>query len=94
MILSHVERMNISELQKRFSSIVTLHPWNGKSSLTFTTFGACLADEVEVPCSIALGKLFANGWKSSSESRIEEMNWILGMLSCLQCLFWICEYGA
>ena len=82
------------ELRRQFGSIATLHPYaKGKGPvLTFTTFGSCLSDSVEVPCSTALGRLFDEGWKSWSEGRDEEMMGILRMLSWLGVSYRIRQY--
>jgi hypothetical protein len=60
--------------------------------VTFTTFGGCIADGIEVPCSTALGRLFEEGWMDRSQSRDEEMKSILKMLSWMSVMGWICQY--
>jgi hypothetical protein len=79
--------VSVSELRRQFGSIATLHPYSKGPVLTFTTFGSCLSDNVEVPCSTALERVFDEGWKSWSEGRDEEMMGILGMLGRLGVLY-------
>jgi hypothetical protein len=88
---SYTHVMSISVVRRYSGSIATLQPWSGGSVVTFTTFGYCLADNVEVPCSIAVSRLFEGGWKEWSEGRDVEMRGILEMLGWLNVLFWICE---
>lgn len=59
--------------------------------ITFTTFGYCLSNDAEVPCSIAVSRLFDEGWKGWSESRDVEMRGILEILGWLNVLCWTCE---
>jgi hypothetical protein len=83
---------SVSELRRQFGSIATLHPYSKGPVLTFTTFGSCLSDNVEVPCSAAVGRVFDEGWKSWSEGRDEEMMGILGILGRLGVLYRIRQY--
>jgi hypothetical protein len=83
---------SVPELRRQFGSIATLHPFTKGPVLTFTTFGSCLSDNVEVPCSTALGRLFDEGWKSWSEGRDEEMVGMLRMLSWLGVSYRIRQY--
>jgi hypothetical protein len=80
---------SVPELRRQFGSIATLHPYaKGKGPmLTFTTFGSCLSDNVEVPCSTALGRLFDERWKPWSEGRDVDMMGILAMLSWLGVIY-------
>jgi hypothetical protein len=83
---------SVPELRRQFGSIATLHPYAKGPVLTFTAFGSCLSDNVEVPCSTALGSLFDEGWKSWSEGRDVEMMGILRMLSWLGVSYRIRQY--
>jgi hypothetical protein len=83
---------SVPELRRQFGSIATLHLYAKGPVLTFTAFGSCLSDNVEVPCSTALGRLFDEGWKSWSEGREEEMMGILRMLSWLGFSYRIRQY--
>jgi hypothetical protein len=86
--------VSVSEFRRQFGSIATLYPYaKGKGPvLTFTTFGSCLSDNVELPCSTALGRLFDEGWKSWSEGRDGEMMGILAMLNWLGVIYRIRQY--
>ena len=84
--------MIFPDLRRQFGSIATLHPYAKGPVLTFTTFGGCLSDNVEVPCSSALGRVYDEGWKSWSEVRDEEMMDILRMLGRLGVLYRIRQY--
>jgi hypothetical protein len=84
--------VSVSEFRRQFGSIATLHPYAKGPVLTFTAFGSCLSDNVEVPCSTALGSLFDEGWKSWSEGRDVEMMGILRMLSWLGVSYRIRQY--
>jgi hypothetical protein len=84
--------VSVSGFRRQFGSIATLHPFTKGPVLTFTAFGSCLSDNVEVPCSTALGRLFDEGWKSWSEGRDEEMMGILRMLSWLGVSYRIRQY--
>jgi len=83
---------SVSELRRQFGSIATLHPYTKGPLLTFTAFGSCLSDNVEVPCWTALGRVFEEGWKSLSEGRDEGMMDILRMTGWLGVLYRIRQY--
>jgi len=78
---------SVSELRRQFGSIATLYPYAKGPVLTVTVFGSCLSDNVEVPCSAALGRLFDQGWKSWRVGRDEEIMGILDMLKWLGVLY-------
>lgn len=63
--------VSVSELRRQLGSIATLYPYAKGSVVTFTDFGNCLSDNVEVPCPIALERLFHEGWESWSEGRMK-----------------------
>jgi hypothetical protein len=78
---------SIWELRRQFGSVATLYPYATGPALTFTTFGSCLSDNVEVPCSTALRRVFDEGWKSWSDGRDAEMMGILEMVRWLGVLY-------
>jgi len=84
--------MIFPDLRRQFGSIATLYPYAKGPVLTFTTFGGCLSDNVEVPCCTALGRVYEEGWKSWSEGRDEEMMDILRITGWLGVLYRIRQY--